>query len=98
MPTAAPTACSRPGCPNAAVDRGRCVVHRQTTSERGYGPPHQRIRAIAIARYRPEDPCPRCGRPLGPDPSDLDMGHGPRQRGYSGLEHASCNRGARSNP
>lgn len=98
MPTAAPTACSQPGCPRSAVERGRCIVHRRSTSERGYGLAHQVRRRAELARYSPSDPCPRCGRPLGADRAALDLGHGPNQVGYSGLEHASCNRGARRQP
>lgn len=97
MPVAAPTACSQPACPNPAVDRGRCRTHRRSTSGRGYGTPHQRERRIRIANYDPEDPCPRCGRPLGHDVRQIDLGHGPEQRGYNGLEHARCNRSARGN-
>lgn len=41
MPTMPPTACSTPGCPGRAVDRGRCPSCRQTTTERGYGAEHQ---------------------------------------------------------
>jgi hypothetical protein len=97
MPMAAPTACLEPRCPRTAVERGRCTVHRRSTAQRGYGLPHQRQRAAAIAAYRPTDPCPRCGRPLGPDPDRLDLGHTDDRRGYNGLEHASCNRSARGN-
>lgn len=38
------TACSVPRCPRSAEDRGRCRVHRRTTTQRGYGIAHQRIR------------------------------------------------------
>ncbi len=79
------------------MDRGRCVLHRRTTTGRGYGPPHQALRREALANYAPSDPCPRCGKPLGDDPTLLDLGHGPGQRGYNGLEHARCNRSARGN-
>ena len=94
MPVAAPRACSQRNCPHDAVDRGRCATHRRSTAGRGYGPPHQRLRAQAIATYRPTDPCPKCGRALGEDPKALDLGHTADRRGYTGLEHASCNRGA----
>lgn len=97
MPIAAPTACKEPRCPHPAVERGRCAMHRRSTSERGYGTPHQRERARRLRLYRPSDPCPRCGGPLGADVSAIDLGHGPGQVGYSGLEHARCNRSARGN-
>jgi len=47
-PFEAPTACLVAGCPGVAVDRGRCELHRRTTSQRGYGTPHQRERAAAL--------------------------------------------------
>ncbi|HEX5012703.1 MAG TPA: hypothetical protein VFV72_00995, partial [Candidatus Limnocylindrales bacterium] len=57
MPNAAATACSEPGCPDAAVDRGRCARHRRTTTERGYGREHQLDRAAAL----PGAKCEACG-------------------------------------
>lgn len=96
MPTAAPTACKVAACPYPAVDRGRCQRHRRTTSQRGYGGIHRRLRAQALASYDPAAPCPRCGRPLG-GPTALDLGHLDDRSGYSGLEHAHCNRSARGN-
>lgn len=57
MPTAPPSACLEQPCPLPAVDRGRCEVHRRTTSGRGYGAAHQ-----ADARQaRPGARCARCG-------------------------------------
>ena len=56
-PMAAPTACLMPGCPGYAVDRGRCAQHRRTTSQRGYGPAHQRDRRAAL----PGAHCEACG-------------------------------------
>ena len=40
------TACHVPGCPHAGVRdyRGRCALHRQTQTQRGYGGAHQRER------------------------------------------------------
>ena len=57
MPTAPLPACLVPGCPARAVERGRCLAHRQTTSERGYGTVHQREARGA----RPGASCVRCG-------------------------------------
>lgn len=54
---AAPSACLEPGCPNPAIDRGRCQDHRRTTSQRGYGAPHQRERRSALPGAR----CAECG-------------------------------------
>ena len=59
-----------------------------------YAGPHQAIRRALLAVYDPADPCARCGRPLGPDPSRLDLGHTDDRAGYSGLEHRRCNRSA----
>ena len=66
-----------------------------TTSQRGYGYSHQRLRAALIAVYSPTDLCWRCRRALGPDPSLLHLGHvdGDKTR-YAGLEHARCSTSA----
>lgn len=39
------TVCSEYGCPEFAEHRGKCAAHRETTSQRGYGVPHQEARA-----------------------------------------------------
>lgn len=57
MPTAPPVACSEAGCPDAAVDRGRCARHRLSTTARGYGRGHQVDRAAAL----PGAKCEACG-------------------------------------
>jgi 5-methylcytosine-specific restriction endonuclease McrA len=49
-------ACAVPRCPLPAVHRGRCIKHRQTTTERGYGPEWQRI-----AKLTRERTCEVCG-------------------------------------
>ena len=36
--------CAEPGCPEFAVDRGRCERHRRSTTGRGYGQEHQAAR------------------------------------------------------
>jgi hypothetical protein len=66
-----------------------------STTARGYGWSHQRLRAALIAAYSPTDPCWRCGFPLGPWPQLLDLGHvdGDKTR-YAGLEHRRCSRSA----
>jgi hypothetical protein len=66
-----------------------------STTTRGYGWQHQKLRAHLIATYRPTDPCWRCGFPLGPFPELLDLGHvdGDKTR-YHGLEHSRCSRSA----
>jgi hypothetical protein len=52
------------------------------------------LRRALLAVYAPTDPCWRCGRPLGPDPSLIDLGHRDDRSGYAGLEHSKCNREA----
>jgi hypothetical protein len=94
--------CLEPGCPHLTT-RTRCPGHTQartqqrdrqrgTTTQRGYGWAHQQQRASDLAAYDPDQPCPRCGQPLGDDPSRLDLGHTPDRSGYEGLTHLACNR------
>lgn len=52
------------------------------------------LRRALLAVYSPAQPCPRCGRPLGPNPNLLDLGHTDDRSAYTGLEHSRCNRGA----
>jgi hypothetical protein len=93
--------CLEPGCPALLSARrgvSRCPAHqrpRPTTTQRGYGPAHRRLRDQLIATYQPTDLCWRCGQPLGPDSSMLDLGHTDDRLGYMGLEHAACSRGHR---
>jgi hypothetical protein len=97
--------CLELGC-GTPSPRTRCPAHtrqrqqrrdqqRGTTAQRGYGAEHDRIRAEAVATYQPSDPCWRCGLPLGPDPSLLDLGHTDDRQGWMGLEHQACSRGKR---
>jgi hypothetical protein len=83
----------RSRCPDCERARNR---RRGSTTQRGYGDEHQRLRAQLIATYSPDDPCARCSEPLGDDPDVLDLGHidGDPTR-YSGLEHRECNRARR---
>ena len=71
------------------------VLLMASTTAKGYGWLHQRLRAHLIATYSPTDPCWRCGLPLGPFPQLLDLGHvdGDKRR-YMGLEHRRCSRSA----
>lgn len=85
-------------CPRL-TPRSRCPEHeraksraRGTTTARGYGTEHAKLRAQLVASYSPSDPCPRCGQPLGPDPSLLDLGHTDDRTGWTGLEHRAHNR------
>ncbi len=92
--------CPVPGCP-VLVKQGRCADHRLDTyavrgtdRERGYGGPHKTARKRALASYHPDDPCPRCGHPLGDNPAALDLDHTDDRTGYLGLSHRRCNRSA----
>ncbi len=93
--------CLEPDCPTLIpAQRGvsRCPTHqrpRPTTTQRGYDGTHRRLRTQLLATYQPSDPCWRCGQPLGPDPSVLDLGHTDDRQGWMGLEHRECNRGQR---
>lgn len=49
--------CAVTRCPHRAIARGLCAIHRKSTSQRGYGRPHQLEREAAI---RGAD-CETCG-------------------------------------
>ena len=57
--------CLRRGCPETAVHRGYCQLHRLTTSQRGYGAVHQGVRR-ALSATLPA-PCGYGGEMLYPD-------------------------------
>ena len=63
-----------------------------STTARGYGAEHQKLRATLLPRAYGQ-PCPRCGRPM-LEGQDLDLGHTEDRTGYNGIEHADCNRRA----
>ena len=71
-----------------------------TTTARGYGARHQALRRLLLARWRPGDPCARCGQPMwqrwrtanGRRVTAIDLGHTADRTGWTGLEHAACNR------
>lgn len=74
-----------------------------TTTARGYGAAHQKLREQLLARWRPGQPCARCGQPMlyrwlitpnGRRVSAIDLGHTDDRSGYTGLEHRDCNRRA----
>jgi hypothetical protein len=54
------TVCSTPRCPELAVFRGLCGRHRQSTSERGYGPTHATAR-LCLAETLPAPCAYGCG-------------------------------------
>jgi hypothetical protein len=59
-----------------------------------YDREHRAVRRALLAAASPTDRCWRCGFPLGPDPSRLDLGHRDDGPGWAGLEHAKCSRAA----
>ncbi|MBM3190985.1 MAG: HNH endonuclease [Chloroflexi bacterium] len=71
MPKRPLTPCSSPGCPEIAVERGRCAKHqlpprerpsdtRESAARRGYDAAWRRIRAEYLRAHRD---CEVCGYP-----------------------------------
>ena len=58
-----------------------------------YGPDHRRARSLAVARYRPGDPCAIGGEPLTAAARWLDLAHDHVNGGYLGLACRLHNRG-----
>lgn len=61
-----------------------------STTDRGYGYEHQRIRKALLAEAFGQ-PCHHCGHPMLPGQA-LDLDHTGDRTGYRGFAHASCNR------
>ena len=64
-----------------------------SSTARGYGSRHQALRKRLLLRWRPGDPCARCGQPMWGPAAMIDLGHTADRTGYTGLEHRRCNRG-----
>jgi hypothetical protein len=73
------------------------VARKLTTTTKGYGWEHQRLRKIWAARVaRGGVPCARCGLPIEVG-EPFDLGHRddvPGKRAYQGAEHRYCSRRA----
>lgn len=63
---------------------------RATTTARGYGYQHKRIRAALMSSAYGRT-CHLCGQPMWRG-QDLDLDHTRDRHGYHGMTHASCNR------
>lgn len=83
------------------------MPRRGTTTQRGYGAPHQRARRQLKAAMRDGDPCCRCGLPMyrwqlelgRNDMRGIDADHHAQARALGGplpdaLAHRRCNRRA----
>ena len=74
-------------------------ARRGSTTARDYGGPHQAEQKRRLARWKPGDPCARCGQPMwqrweyvgGRRVSAMHLGHTADRTAYTGLEHAHCN-------
>lgn len=96
--------CPEPGCPVLIPRTARyCPTHartyearRGTSTQRGYGAAHQRLRAVWARRLARGEviPCARCGLPIDPG-QPWDLGHSDDRKSWTGPEHANqCNRAA----
>jgi hypothetical protein len=55
-----------PGCGRPAESRGKCAVHRRTTTQRGYGQRHRELRASLAPEVEAGGAiCWRCGELIG---------------------------------
>lgn len=78
--------------------QGRRRRVQARTAARGYGGPHQKIRAAYVAAFRPGQPCAIGGEPLDHHTHRawcdlLDLAHDHLRGGYLGLACHACNRG-----
>lgn len=88
-------ACAEPGCP-ILTDTTRCATHqrardraRGTTTARGYGSPHRKLRTELIPAAI-GTPCHLCGQPIRPG-QDVALDHTEDRTGYRGIVHLTCN-------
>lgn len=93
--------CSKPGCPELVPHNvSRCTPHtraadraRGSRQDRGYDAEHDRLRR----QYERDGvvglDCARCGQMILPG-QPWDLGHTDDRTGWTGPEHATCNRSA----
>jgi hypothetical protein len=62
---------------------------RPSADRRGYGTQHRKARAAAAERHSPNDPCTRCGHPLGPMSKSLHYDHSADRSRYLGFAHGA---------
>ncbi len=62
-----PTPCLESRCPQRAVLRGRCELHRRSEAERGYGAEWRAVRSVVRSEVRA---CEECGTTV-----DLTVDH-----------------------
>jgi len=95
-------ACPTPGCPGLVPPgRSRCTdcarAHdkaRGSRQQRGYDAEHDRRRRAWAPRVaRGSVSCARCGELITPGQA-WDLGHTDDRTGWTGPEHATCNRSA----
>ena len=94
--------CAATRCPHLVPASTRhCPTHarahearRGTTTQRGYGTEHQRLRAMWQARLDQGErvACPTCGKQVSADPKLWDLGHDDDRSRYLGPQHVACNR------
>jgi hypothetical protein len=68
--------CSVKGCPGRATHAGRCISHRQSSTDRDYGSSHEAERRDWQRRMDRGETilCRRCGKPINPR-EPWDLGH-----------------------
>lgn len=88
--------CGRPTIGNRCQDHdARKTSERGSTTERGYGNEHQKLRRTWTELITSgNSACSRCHQPIMPTDS-WDLDHTPDRTSYLGPSHAACNRGNR---
>lgn len=68
------------------------MARQGSTTARGYGSDHKRLRAAGLASAY-GTACARCGQVM-VEGQDLDLDHTDARDGYRGFSHRRCNRAA----